>query len=157
MMKELQWYNIAIRLRDFLKSFKYNDGRRLFDCMVDRQDRKIRVGQGNTGEYPAIYILFGDESDVEKQDNRTGARVQLWVDVYVKGEATPDIDYDDCLYKQMFEVEQEFIKVLRIFNKDLHRRGIATNLVIQAILSDGDENAPVTAQNRIVIDIEWYK
>ena len=157
MMKELQWYNIAIRLRDFLKSFKYNDGRRLFDCMVDRQDLKIRVGQGNTGEYPAIYILFGDESDVEKQDNRTGARVQLWVDVYVKGEATPDIDYDDCLYKQMFEVEQEFIKVLRIFNKDLHRRGIATNLVIQAILSDGDENAPVTAQNRIVIDIEWYK
>lgn len=157
MMKELQWYNIAIRLRDFLKSFKYNDGRRLFDCMVDRQDLKIRVGQGNTGEYPAIYILFGDESDVEKQDKRTGARVQLWVDIYVKGEATPDIDYDDCLYKQMFEVEQEFIKVLRIFNKDLHRRGIATNLVIQAILSDGDENAPVTAQNRIVIDIEWYK
>lgn len=157
MMRELQWYNIAIKLRDFLQSYKYDDGSRLFECMVDRQDLIIRVGEGNTGEYPAIYIIFGDESDNDKQDKRVGAIVQLWVDIYVKGEATSDVDYDDCLYRQMFKVEQEFIKVLRIFNKDLHKRGIATNLKIQAILSDGDENAPATAQNRIVIDIEWYK
>lgn len=157
MMRELQWYNIAIRLRDFLQTYRYNDGRRLFEFMVNREDLIIRVGTGNAGEYPAIYIIFGDESDNEKQDKRVGAITQLWVDIYVKGTATSDIDYDDCLYRQLFEAEQEFLTVLRLFNKDLQRRGIATNLKIQGILSDGDENAPVTAQNRIVIDIEWYK
>ena len=157
MMRELQWYNIAIKLRDFLQSYKYYDGRRLFECMVDREELIIRVGKGNTGEYPAIYIIFGDESDNEKQDKRVGAIVQLWVDIYVKGEATSDVDYDDCLYRQMFKVEQEFFKALRIFNADLHKRGIATDLKIQGIFSDGDENAPATTQNRIVIDIEWYK
>lgn len=157
MMRELQWYNIAIKLRDFLQSYRYNNGRRLFESMVDRESLIIRVGTGNTGEYPAIYIIFGDESENEKQDKRVGAIAQLWVDIYVKGTATSDIDYDDCLYKQMFDVEQEFLMAIRLFNKDLQRRGIATNMKIRGILSDGDENAPVTVQNRIVIDIEWYK
>ena len=161
MLKDIQWYNIATRLRNFLKSYRHRSGNRVFNYLVDREDMKIRVGSGNTGEYPALWILFGDESELDHQDDIVGATVQLWLDLYVKAEATPEYDFTNNLYDQLFRAEQELVYLLREFNKDLHRRGIGTNLKIQAILSDGDENvsgnALNTAMNRIVIDIDWRK
>jgi len=161
MLKDIQWYNIATRLRNFLKSYRHKSGNRVFNYLVDREDMKIRVGSGNTGEYPALWILFGDESELDHQDDIVGATVQLWLDLYVKAEATPEYDFTNNLYDQLFKAEQELVYLLREFNKDLHRRGIGTNLKIQAILSDGDENvsgnALNTAMNRIVVDIDWRK
>lgn len=160
MLKDLQWYNIASLLRDFLKTFRYSNGNRVFEYLVDRDDMKIKVGSGNTGEWPALWILFGDETRVEKQDNINGSVVQLWLDLYVKAEAGAEIDFTDNLYQQMFKAEKELVRLLKIFNNDLHKRGIGSNLEILAILSDGDEtvsgNSLNISLNRIVISIERY-
>lgn len=161
MLAQLQWYNIAVMLREYLKSFRYNSGKHLFHYLVDRDEMKILVGSGNTGEYPALWILFGDESELEKQDSIGGATVQLWLDLYVKAEATPEYDFTNNLYQQMFKAEQELVYVLREFNRELQKRGIGANTQIKAILSDGDENvsgnALNTAVHRIVVDIDWRK
>ena len=157
MLMRLKWLKIANKLRDYLKAYRTKEGKRLFDYLVDRDIFKIRVGAGNTGEYPALYILFGDEQDVEKQRNIIGARVTLYLDLYVKGEATPDIDYDDNLYRQIYLAEEELVEALNQFNFHLHQNGLGSNLVVQAILSDGDENAPVVVAHRVLIEIEWYE
>ena len=157
MIKELQWYNIATLLRDYLKSFRYSNGKRLFECMVDRDDLTIHLGTSNTGEYPAIDIIFGDESDPKKQDDINSAIVQLWIDIYVKGEATADINANDCLYRQLFNVENEFCTALRYFNNDLHKRGLGTNCKVLSFLSDGDTQMPANGMVRAVIEIEWRK
>ena len=161
MLAQLQWYNIAVMLREYLKSFRYKSGKHLFHYLVDRDEMKILVGSGNTGEYPALWILFGDESELEKQDSIGGATVQLWLDLYVKAEATPEYDFTNNLYQQMFKAEQELVYALREFNRELQKRGIGANTQIKAILSDGDENvsgnALNTAVHRIVVDINWRK
>lgn len=161
MLREIQWYNIATRLRDFLKSYRHKSGNRAFEYLVDRDEMKILVGSGNTGEWPALWIIFGDETELSKQDRIIGATVQLWLDFYVKAEATPEYDFTNNLYEQLFKAEQELVYLLREFNKDLHRRGIGTDMSIQAILSDGDENVSGNslniAMNRIVVDIDWRK
>lgn len=154
MLKKLYWFKLAQRLRDFLKAYRYEDGTPLFDYFVDSDALKIRIGSGNTGEYPAICILFGDEGQLMKQDKIIGSRVQLWIDIYVKGEASNDIDYDDIGYRQEYMAEQELVAILREFQKDLMRSGIATNIKIYDILSDGDTNLPVSVQNRIVLNID---
>lgn len=154
MLKKLYWFKLAQRLRDFLKAYRYEDGTPLFDYFVDSDVLKIRIGSGNTGEYPAICILFGDEGQLMKQDKIIGSRVQLWIDIYVKGEASNDIDYDDIGYRQEYMAEQELVTILREFQKDLMRSGIATNIKIYDILSDGDTNLPVSVQNRIVLNID---
>lgn len=156
MLHRIEWYNIAIKLRDFLKSFRYRDGSRFFEYFIDRDDLQIRVGTGNTGEYPAIWIIFGDESDTQKQDARIGAVLQLWIDICVKGEATSDIDYDDTLYRQLFKAEEELIFALRLFNKEFQKLGYGTDMKVLGILSDGNENAPASAVHRMVLSIEWY-
>ena len=109
MLKDIQWYNIATRLRNFLKSYRHKSGNRVFNYLVDREDMKIRVGSGNTGEYPALWILFGDESELDHQDDIVGATVQLWLDLYVKAEATPEYDFTNNLYDQLFKAEQELV------------------------------------------------
>ena len=58
MLQRLYWNDVAIRLRDFIKSYRRKDGKRLFDFLVDRDALVVKVGLGNAGEYPAIYILF---------------------------------------------------------------------------------------------------
>ena len=161
MLRQIQWYNIATMLRNFLKSYRYKNGNRLFNHLVDRDDMKILVGSGNTGEWPALWIIFGDETEIDKQDSITGATVQLWLDLYVKAEATPEYDFTSNLYEQIFKAEQELINVLREFNIDLQKRGIGAKLSIQAILSDGDENVSGNSLNiamhRVVVDIDWRK
>ena len=87
MLHEVNWYTIAMTLRNFLRNYKKSDGSILFPSLVDRDDLIIRVGAGNTGEYPAIWILFGSEESLDKQDRVNGAIVQLWIDMYVKGAA----------------------------------------------------------------------
>ena len=154
MLKKLYWFKLAQRLRDFLKAYRYEDGTPLFNYFVDSDALKIRIGSGNTGEYPAICILFGDEGQLMKQDKIIGSRVQLWIDIYVKGEASNDIDYDDIGYRQEYMAEQELVTILREFQKDLMRSGIATNIKIYDVLSDGDTNLPVSVQNRIVLNID---
>ena len=157
MIHNLQWFPIAIKLRDYLKSYRYKDGSRLFEDVTDRDDLQIRVGAGNVGEYPAIWILFGDEHKLDKQDSINGGVVQLWIDIYVKGEAGPEIDFDDSCYRQLYCVEQEFMRILRKFQMYLRDLGLIVDFNLQDVLSDGDENAPVSVQNRIVLDIEYYK
>ena len=64
MLHEVNWYTIAMTLRNFLRNYKKSDGSILFPSLVDRDDLIIRVGAGNTGEYPAIWILFGSEESL---------------------------------------------------------------------------------------------
>ena len=161
MLREIQWYNIATILKDFLKSYRHKSGNRAFEYLVDRDEMSIIVGSGNTGEWPALWILFGDETELNKQDNIIGATVQLWLDLYVKAEATPEYDFTSNLYEQLFKSEQELIYLLREFNLELQKRGIGADFSIQAILSDGDENVSGNSLNiamhRIVVDINWRK
>ena len=50
MLHEVNWYTIAMTLRNFLRNYKKSDGSILFPSLVDRDDLIIRVGAGNTGE-----------------------------------------------------------------------------------------------------------
>lgn len=159
MIRKIQWYNIATRLKDYLKSYRYPSGNPLFSYFVDRDEMVIRVGSGNTGEWPALWILFGDESELQKPDSTVGASVELWLDLYVKGDATPDYDFSDSIYQQLFKAEEELIAVLRKFSLELQKVGLGAKMQIKAILSDGDMNVSANAlniaQNRIVLEIEW--
>lgn len=157
MLQRLYWNDIAIRLRDFIKSYRRKDGKRLFDFLVDRDALVVKVGLGNAGEYPAIYILFDSEESVHKQGAIVGAKIRLFIDLFVKGEATGDVDYDDTLYRQIYDAENELIAVLNEFNRYLHSNGLGSNLIVEGVLSDGDENAPAVVANRTVVSIEWYK
>lgn len=158
MLKRIMWYNLAIRLRDFIKNYKTKDGSILFDYLVDRQDLKIKIGTGNLGEFPAIWILFGSEEDTNHPPDRIGGLVQLWIDVYVKGSASDEIDFDDPCYRQAYQVVQDILNLLQEYQKLLlHDYGIAAKVETQAILCDYEMgNAPVTLMNRIVVDITWY-
>lgn len=157
MLKKLRWYDIAIRLRDFIKNYHTKYGKRPFEYLVDRDDMKIKVGSGNVGEFPAIWILFGSEEDTEKQAAINGSLIQFWIDLYVKGAQTDEIDFDDICYRQLYQLEQDIINILYEFQKVLQRDyGLGVHIKIPMIASDGDENAPVTAMHRIIMDIEQY-
>lgn len=157
MIKRVYWYDIALKLRDFLRAYRNKEGKRLFDYLVDRDVMKIRIGIGNTGEYPALFIDFGQEEDIKKQGKVTGAKLELWLDLFVKGEAETNVaDYDDLAYRQLYLAENELIEALNEFNFYLHRNGLGSNLVVSGVLSDGSANAPVVVANRIIVDIEWY-
>jgi hypothetical protein len=159
--KYIEWYPLAEGLRDFLKSYTYDDGRHLFEYLrSEDKELPIRVGAVNSGEYPAIVILFGEESgmnDRPKQQN--GALVQLWIDIYLSGsDSSTEIDSSTELYKQMYNTEKELFIALEEYNNLMRKTlGIATNLQVIGILSDGDENIPVSMQHRIVIEIDWRK
>ena len=159
--KYIEWYPLAEGLRDFLKSYTYDDGRHLFEYLrSEDKELPIRVGAVNSGEYPAIVILFGEESgmnDRPKQQN--GALVQLWIDIYLSGsDSSTEIDSSTELYKQMYNTEKELFIALAEYNNLMRKTlGIATNLQVTGILSDGDENIPVSMQHRIVIEINWRK
>ena len=158
MLHEVNWYTVAVMLRDFLRRFKKKDGTVLFNSIVDREDLIIRIGAGNTGEYPAIWILFGSEESLDRQDKVNGATVQLWIDMYVKGEAEDSgEDYDDTCYRQIYQIEQEITYVLPMFQRYMAENGIYMKLNPLAVLSDGDTNAPVSVSARYVLDIEWRK
>lgn len=157
MLRKLLWYDVAIRLRDFIKNYHTLDGKRPFDYLVDRDDLVIKVGSGNVGEFPAIWILFGSEEDTEKPPNRIGGIIQFWIDLYVKGSSSDDVDFDDICYRQAYQLEQDILKMLEQFQKVLMREyGIAIHITVPAIYSDADENAPVTVMNRIITNLEWY-
>ena len=159
--KYIEWYPLAEGLRDFLKSYTYDDGRHLFEYLrSEDKELPIRVGAVNSGEYPAIVILFGEETgmnDRPKQQN--GALVQLWIDIYLSGsDSSTEIDSSTELYKQMYNTEKELFIALEEYNNLMRKTlGIATNLQVTGILSDGDENIPVSMQHRIVIEIDWRK
>lgn len=158
MLSKLMWFPIGKKLVNFLSEFRYEDGKPLFHYLTDREDLKIKLGSGNFGEYPAIWVLFGSETEVNKQDSIVGAITEFWIDLYVKTEATPDEEQDIILYRQLFNMEQELDNVLRIFNVKIQEDyKVGTNMKIKDILSDGDVNSPATAQHRIILDIEWYK
>ena len=158
MIKRLYWYDIALRLRDFLRAYRNKEGNRLFDYLADRDSMKIGVGVSTSGEYPALYIDYGREKDVQKQGRITGAKVELWIDLFVKGEAENVVaDQGDLMYRQIYMAENELIQALNEFNFHLHRNGLGSNLVVTQVLSDGSANMPVMVANRIVCEIEWYK
>ena len=158
MINSVLWYPIGERLVEFMKSYRYDDGRRLFEYLTDRDVMQFRFGSGNTGEFPAVWVLFGEETDTEKQSQRTGSIIQYWVDIYVKNEQTPDMTYDSWLYAQLYQIEQELTFVLKEFNIKLQRDFKLGSLCkVKTILSDGDENYSATAMNRAVVEIEWYR
>lgn len=157
-MRDLQWFNVVSSLKDFIKYYKYADGTRLFDYLVDRDLFKLVIGKGNTGEIPRLDILLGDETpvDSDKQSAITGATIQLWLDLYVKGADDGINEGGEMLYRQAYLAEKELMKVLKEYTKTLMKDyGIGVNLKVSGILSDGDENAPVNVQHRIVLDIDW--
>ena len=157
MLKKLRWYDIAIRLRDFIKNYHTKYGERPFNYLVDRDDLKIKVGSGNVGEFPAIWILFGSEEDTEKQSAINGSIIQFWIDLYVKGAQTDEIDFDDICYRQLYQLSQDIITMLHEFQKVLQKDyGLGVHIVVPAVFSDGDENMPVSGMCRIIANIEQY-
>jgi hypothetical protein len=160
MLQKLMWRQIGKKLVDFMKSYKYLDGTRLFEYLDERDNLQFRFGTGNTGEYPAIWVIFSEEDSVEKQDKIIGGKVQFWIDVYLQGKNTNDIPISEYLYNQSYKVENELLKVLHDdFSKKIQRElGIGVKFDILAVLSDGDETMALgNTQHRIVIEIEWYK
>lgn len=157
MLKRLYWYDVSLKLRDYLRAYRTKEGKRIFDYLVDRDVMKIRIGAGTAGEYPALFIDFGNEEDIGKQAKITGAKIELWLDLFIKGESENVVaDYDDLVYRQIYMAENELIQALNEFNFHLHRNGLGSNLVVTEVLSDGSANAPVVVANRIVCEIEWY-
>lgn len=157
MLKKILWYDIAIRFRDFIKNYHKEDGTRPFEYLVDRDNLVVKVGSGNTGEYPAIWILFGSEEDLEKQGNITASIIQFWIDTYVLGGSTDESDFDDSCYRQLYDMGQELLNMIYEFQKLLIRDyGLGVNIEIPAVYSDGDENAPATAMQRIIMNLEVY-
>ncbi len=160
MLQKLMWRQIGKKLVDFMKSYKYLDGTRLFEYLPERDNLQFRFGTGNTGEYPAIWVIFSEEDQLEKQDKIIGGKVQFWIDIYLQGENTPDIPISEYLYNQSYKVENELLKVLHDdFSKKIQRElSIGVKFDILAVLSDGDETMSLgNTQHRIVIEIEWYK
>ena len=159
--KYIEWYPLAEGLRDFLKNYTYSDGRHLFEYLnIEDKELPIRVGSVNAGEYPAIEILFGEETGMrDRPKTENGALVQLWIDVYISGvDSSSDINTSTDIYKQMYNAEKELFIALNEYNNLIRKTlGIATNLQVTGILSDGDENIPVSMQHRIVIEINWRK
>jgi hypothetical protein len=49
MLQKLMWRQIGKKLVDFLKSYKYLDGTRLFEYLNERDNLQFRFGTGNTG------------------------------------------------------------------------------------------------------------
>lgn len=160
MLQKLMWRQIGKKLVDFMKSYKYLDGTRLFEYLNERDNLQFRFGTGNTGEYPAIWVIFSEEDSVEKQDKIIGGKVQFWIDIYLQGENTNDIPISEYLYNQSYKVENELLKALHDhFSKKIQRElGIGIKMDILAVLSDGDETMALgNTQHRIVLEIEWYK
>lgn len=152
------WYPISLALKDFLEAYTDESGNRAFSYITDRDTLKINLGDGNSGEYPAVDILFGEETQLDKkyQSDIVGGIVQLWIDLYIKGENSDD-SRGEVVYKQIFNMGKDFLQLLTSFQitcqKDL---GIATKFISQGILSDGGGQFPIV-QHRIVLDIEWRK
>ena len=155
-INKLNWFPLADGLVDFLKNYTYNDGTHLFNYLVDYDSLKINVGQCNTGEFPLINILFGEESEMEFPNNIKGATVQLWIDIYVKGIQNNNQEEVKVMYTQLYRAEKELLSILKKYAKLMEKQiGSAINIIPQGVLSDGDENLPATAQHRLVLDIIW--
>lgn len=160
MLKKLMWFPVGKKLVDFLNAYEYEDGSPLFRYLIDRQDMKIRLGSGSFGEYPALWVIFGSETEVNQQDSHIGAITEFWIDIYVKAEATPDEEQDTILYRQAYHIEQELTLVLREFNQRIQKDyKLGTNFRIKDILSDGDAGftSSNTLQHRVILQIEWYR
>ena len=160
MMKKVMWRQIGKKLVEFLRSYRYLNGDRLFEYLPDRDDLQIRFGTGNSGEYPAIWVIFSEEDSVEKQDSITGGKVQFWIDIFIQGRKTEDIPLSEYLYNQSYKVENELLKVLHDkFSKKIQRElGLGIDMEILAVLSDGDETMALgNTQHRMVLEIEWYQ
>lgn len=158
-VRELKWFPLACKLKDFLLEYTYSDGTPLFNYLVDRESLKITVGKNVAGEYPSINIIFGEEQplDSEKQSEIIGGIMQLWIDIYVKGEEDGLSSFDG-MYRQMFDAENELVKVISEFNKEIKRYyDLGTKMTVEGIFSDGDEQLPVVMQHRIVLKLEWRK
>ena len=154
------WRKLGRKLVDFMKNYRYNDGRRLFEYLSDRDDMHIRFGTGNAGEFPAVWVLFGEENSVKKQDAVTGGTIQYWIDIYANGQASADIPIGEYLYNQAERIENELLKVFHdeFIPKVQRELGLGLRAKILAILSDGDESMNINnIQQRIVLEIEWYK
>lgn len=160
MLQKLMWRQIGKKLVDFIRSYKYLDGTRLFEYLDNRDELQVRFGTGNTGEYPAIWVIFSEEDYVEKQDKIIGGKVQFWIDLYLQGKNTPDIPLSEYLYNQSYKVENELLKALhdKFSYKICRELGIGIKMEILAVLSDGDETMALgNSQHRMVLEIEWYK
>lgn len=157
--REIKWFPLAVKLKDFLVEYTYSDGTPLFNNLVDRDILDISIGKGIAGVYPSINIIFGEEqtTDDEKQSVVVGGDIQLWIDICIKGEDDGTSSYDG-LYRQMFNAEQEINKVLTEFNNEIKKYyKIGTKISVEGIFSDGDEQLPILLQHRIVLRIKWQK
>lgn len=160
MLQKLMWRSIGKKLVDFIRSFRYDDGTRLFEYLEDRDDLQVRFGTGNSGEYPAIWVIFSEEDKVDKQDKVVGGKIQFWIDIFLQGMNTLDIPLSEYLYNKSYQIENELLKVLHNhFTKKIQRElGIGVKTDILAVLSDGDETMALgNTQHRIVLELEWYK
>ena len=157
MKRKLYWFPIGNKLVDFLKNFRYSDGSKLFSKITDSADMTIKLGSGNFCEFPAIWVLFGSEDDIEKQDKIVGRTIEYWIDIFVNSEASPDQDFTNWSYKQAYDIERELMFALEVFNKRLQSDyKLGTKISVKEILSDGDSNAPATLNHRAIVTVEWY-
>lgn len=159
-MKTVEWYPLADSLKDFLRNYRYSDGRKLFEYLPNYDSLNIVIGAGNAGEYPLIEIKFGEENSLDKPSNVSCGVIQFWIDVYIGGENLVGVvdELGQALYRQLYLMEKELVFALQEFRKTLYKMyGTETKVDIVAILSDGDENSPVTIEHRIVCNLTYYR
>ena len=154
----LHWGRLVKTLKDYLISYTYSDGTRLFNYINNRDDLKILVGSGNAGEYPLIEIKLGDESGIGTTPRSCdGGKTEIWLDIFLKGDDTEEGNAGEALYDQIYNVEEEIVWAIDGYRELIQKTfKIATTIAV-SIWSDGDVNTPVTITHRLVLDIDWKK
>ena len=132
----IYWYPLADGLVDFLRNYTYDDGTNLFNYLVDRENLKVMLGKGNSGERPSINVIFDDEADTDFPKNISGAMVQLYIDISINGSNTDSEDKNKIVYTQLYRAEKEILNILPIYAKLASRQiGSAIDTKMLGILS----------------------
>lgn len=147
------WYPLAKSLANYLNNqlSEKKDGMGTPIPLFDGVD--VYVGtKGKGRDYPCIEVTWESESNVSNSLPTVG-EVSLWVDVCVEADDDePEQAYvmQDELQSKIFDCLPKWPPVAR------EDTGIAPNVTIEEIVSDGDIYRPVSI-SRIVLSIEWRK
>lgn len=140
------WWPLTNALVDFLNEQTAEEGTPLFDGVP------IYPGTKGTAkkDYPCIEISYDDEGQIDFAQLYKG-KLHLWIDVWVKSHSSTPSD----AFQMQDDLQEKLLACLVDFPDYIREHlGVATHLVIEQIISDGEIYRPTMAA-RIVLGIEW--